>query len=123
MDGKAHNNTLPKKERLHGKKDIDRLLVKGKYGASGILRYRYHPNELEYSRLIISVPKKLFKKAVKRNLLKRRIRETWRHLKPNITSEHYDILLMYSSKEVADYQEIKSLIDHIISRLNETLGK
>lgn len=123
MDGKAHINTLPKKERLHGKKDIESLLVKGRYGSYGGFRYRYSANSMEYSRILISVPKKSFKRAVRRNLLKRRIRESWRKLKGSLASPHMDILFMYTSKEVLTYEDIYSHIEQIICKLNEHTDK
>ena len=114
-------NTLPKKERLCGKKGIESLLARGKHGNAGAIRYIYAlDNGEEFSRILVSVPKKLFKRAVKRNLLKRRIRESWRHLKGNIESSRgLDILFMYSTKEVLSYQEIYDIISGIVTRLSE----
>jgi len=113
-------NTFPKQERLCGKKGIERLLAKGRHGSEGPLRYTYiADNGLEYSRVLVSVPKKLFKRAVKRNLLKRRIRESWRKNKGMILPGHgIDILLTYSTKEVLTYQTIFSHIGNIIVKIN-----
>lgn len=125
MDGKAPN-TLPKQERLYGKKNIENLLAGGRHGSVGPIRYIYTAdNGEEHSRILISVPKKLFKRAVKRNLLKRRIRESWRRLKHNLSeSEHgMDILLIYSTKEILTYREIYDHIEKIINRLNESRPK
>ena len=114
-------NTLPKKERLCGKKGIESLLAKGRHGNAGPIRYIYSlDNGEDYSRLLISVPKKLFKRAVKRNLLKRRIRESWRRLKSSLNvGTGVDILLMYSTKEILSYQEIYNCISDIVNRLSE----
>ena len=117
-------NTLPKAERLCGKKGIERLLAKGKHGNLGRLRYIYAPGSGETcNRILVSVPKKLFKRAVKRNLLKRRIRESWRRLKSGMTSTGVDILFIYSSKEILSYEEIRNLIEQAICKINESLEK
>ena len=80
-------------------------------------------NGEKFSRILISVPKKLFKRAVKRNLLKRRIRESWRKLKHQMHCSGSDILFIYSSKEILTYQEIYSLIESIISKINDRCTK
>jgi ribonuclease P protein component len=121
VDGNTPN-TLPKQERLCGKRGIDRLLAHGKHGNVGALRYRYlSDNGEEMSRILVSVPKKLFKRAVKRNLLKRRIRESWRKLKHQLEGEkNMDILFMYSTKEILTYQEIYTQVEAVIEKLNST---
>ena len=122
MEGEVRN-TLPKKERLCGKKGIEKLLARGRHGSVGNIRFIYTANsEQETNRLLVSVPKKLFKRAVKRNLLKRRIRESWRRLKHGIhTDKCMDVLIIYSSKEVLTYQEIYECIEKIIEKLNGPL--
>ena len=124
VDGSTAN-TLPKKERLCGKKGIERLLARGRHGNAGPMRYIYlSDNGQERSRILVSVPKKLFKRAVKRNLLKRRIRESWRRLKHSFNGEKgMDILFMYSAKEILTYQEIYSCMEGIIDRLNQKTAK
>ena len=108
-----------------GKKGIDRLLAKGRHGSAGDIRYIYAPgNGEEFNRILVSVPKKLFKRAVKRNLLKRRIRESWRRLKHGMLQQKgLDILLIYSTKEVLTYQEIYKCIEDVVERLNGTTTK
>ena len=120
MDTNAPN-TLPKKERLCGKKGIEKLLARGRHGSVGNIRFIYSTNGQDTHRLLVSVPKKLFKRAVKRNLLKRRIRESWRRLKHGLrTEKHMDVLIIYSTKEVLTYQEIYEHIEKVIERLNGT---
>ena len=76
---------------------------------------------MEFNRILISVPKKLFKRAVKRNVLKRRIRESWRRRKHELEIKRgMDILFIYSTKEVLSYQEIYDSIGNIIERLNNS---
>ncbi len=113
-------NTLPKKERLCGKTSISLLLAKGKHGNVPNMRYLFMKNTgKEYNRIMVSVPKKLFKRAVKRNLLKRRIRESYRKQKHNLTVEGgLDVLFMYSTKEILSYQEIYDAVGLIIEKIN-----
>ena len=72
---------------------------------------------------MVSVPKKSFKRAVKRNLLKRRIRESWRKQKHMLAVEgKLDILFMYAVKEVLSYDEIYAAVGQIIVGLNSRFG-
>lgn len=120
MEAILHNN-LPKKERLHGKTDISRLLAGGRHGSVQGMRYLYLADTGNcHSRILISVPKKSFKRAVKRNLLKRRIRESWRKQKHSLTVEGgVDILFMYATKEILEYNRIYELVGHIIEKINK----
>ena len=123
MEGEVRN-TLPKSERLCGKTAISKLLAKGKHGSVPGLRYLcLHGTDVEVNRMMVSVPKKSFKRAVKRNLLKRRIRESWRKQKHMLTVEgKLDILFMYAVKEVLSYDEIYAAVGQIIGNLNSRFG-
>ena len=107
-------NTLPKKERLCGKNNISELLAKGKHGSIGKMRFLCMKGTgMEYNRIMVSVPKKLFKRAVKRNLLKRK-------QKHNLTVQGgLDVLFMYSTKEILSYEEIYAAVGQIIEKINE----
>ena len=122
MEAEAPNTSFPKKEKLCGKTAISNLLAEGKHGNVPGLRYLFlAENGLDHSRLMISVPKKSFKRAVKRNLLKRRIRESWRKQKHMLTADSgSDILIMYPSKEIMSYEEIHTAVGAIIEKLNRT---
>ena len=69
------------------------------------------------SRIVVSVPKRLFKRAVKRNLLKRRIREAYRHQK-DLISAPADILFIYTAQEVLPYEVIYADMTAILLALN-----
>lgn len=115
-------NTLPKKERLCGKTGISMLLAKGKHGNVEGLRYLCRKETgNDVNRFMVSVPKKLFKRAVKRNLLKRRIRECYRKQKHNLTIENgLDVLFMYSTKEILSYEQIYAAVGQIIDKINNS---
>lgn len=119
MEAKA-SYSFKKEERLCGKTLIETLLAKGKHGNVPGMRYLVRKNTgCGHARILISVPKKIFKRAVKRNLCKRRIREAWRKQKHMLCSENgIDILFMYSSKEILTYDEIYTAIGQIIEKIN-----
>ena len=118
MNGQVPN-TLPKKERLCGKTGIGKLLAEGRHGnVTGLRCIFLNGNGLEYNRMMVSVPKKMFKRAVKRNLLKRRIRESWRKQKNNLKTTGTDILFIYPTKEVQTYEQIYTAVGQIIEKIN-----
>lgn len=119
MDEIRH--TLPKKERLCGKTAISTLLAKGRHGKVPGLRYCFNPDSgAEDNRIMVSVPKKMFKRAVKRNLLKRRIRESWRRQKHNLDGLNgYDILFTYSLKEILSYEEIYEAVGKVVEKVRQ----
>lgn len=118
----AQTNTLPKEERLCGKTGISHLLAKGRHGNVPNMRYLCLKNNgKEFNRIMVSVPKKLFKRAVKRNLLKRRIRESYRKQKHDLNFKNgVDLLFMYSTKEILSYEEIYKTVGQIIRKINES---
>lgn len=114
--------TLKKKERLSVGTDLSRLFASGRYGFTDGFRYCYRiGNELPFNRIVVSVPKKCFRRAVKRNLLKRRIREAYRlnkNLLPvNAEKGGTDILFIYSSKDILDFNTIVLSVRNILENL------
>ncbi len=114
--------TLNKKERLSVGTDLSRLFASGRYGFTDGFRYCYRiGNELPFNRIVVSVPKKCFRRAVKRNLLKRRIREAYRlnkNLLPvNAEKGGTDILFIYSSKDILDFNAVVLSVRNILESL------
>jgi len=75
------HNILPKSERLNKKLLIDRLFAGGNKSLLAFpLRVVYMPVALERGKasILVSVPKKRFRRAVKRNRVKRQVREAYR---------------------------------------------
>ena len=107
--------TLSKSERLCGKKAIAGLMEHGKGGVAGCLRYKYlKTGEADVSRILVSVPKRHFKRAVKRNLLKRRIRESYR-LQKGLLPVSVDIAFLYQDREVRSSDEIYASVTEVLS--------
>ena len=103
------DETLPKSARLSGQLSVAALFEHGKGLSHGCLRCKYIPTVMpdsdRASRIVVSGPKRLFKRAVKRNLLKRRIRESYRRQK-GLLNGTFDILFIYTSPEVLPYDVI-----------------
>ena len=76
-----NRHTLKKPERISLQREIDHLFKQGNTFISYPLRVVYlkqKPFSGATVSILISVPKKIFKRAVKRNRMKRLIRETYR---------------------------------------------
>lgn len=116
MDGPSF--TFSKGERLCGKSSISALLASGKWGTSSHLRYCWKQNpDGEVNRLMVSVPKRFFKRAVKRNLLKRRLRESYRLQKHCLEVSGVNLMLAWNGKEITDFQTIQNEVGEILSRI------
>ena len=118
--------TLPKSERLCGKKPVAALMERGKGGVAGCLRYRFLHREGSEAdapaRILVSVPKRSFKRAVKRNLLKRRIRESYR-LQKELLPAGIDIMFVYLPREVLPSAEIYAAMTAVLSAIASACGR
>ena len=117
---------LPKSERLCGLKAVGELFQTGKSVSAGCLRCKYLlRRDGEPSRIVVSVPKRSFKRAVKRNLLKRRIRESYRRQKA-LLGPGVDILFIYTAAEVLPYEviyaDMASLLQGVFARGMEVVN-
>lgn len=113
---------MKKKERLSVGTDLSRLFASGRYGFTDGFRYCYRiGNELPFNRIVVSVPKKCFRRAVKRNLLKRRIREAYRlnkNLLPvNAEKGGTDIIFIYKTKDILDFNTVVLSVRNILESL------
>ena len=117
------DETLSKSQRLCGKKAVEALFGQGKGGVKGCLRYRYMLREEEGpSRILVSVPKRSFKRAVKRNLLKRRIREAYRRQKALLPTG-MDILFIYNAPEVLPYADVYADMTEVLSSVQSSVSE
>lgn len=129
----TRRQTLRKTERLYEKKAIEALFEKGEsfnVPPVKILWKKYDGAAQPAVKAAFTVPRKTFKRAVDRNLLKRRMREAYRRNKYIATDfavskkQHYHLIFVYIGKGKALYSEIESKIVLTLQRLaSETGGK
>lgn len=115
-------NTFKKSERLCSEKLIKELFDKG----SSFYLHPFKVYSIQYESLtnshqvLFSVPKRNFKKAVDRNLLKRRMREAYRLNKQYyVNSKPKLIAYIYSTKEILDYNQIEKKLKITLERLHK----
>ncbi len=118
--------TLSKEERLSWKRYIDLLFAKGQSFVAFPLRVVYLPVEEESLApvsILISVPKKKFKRAVKRNLIKRQIREVYRVRKYTLIDPLVEknrrmlVAFLYLDKEVRSFAEMEKAMNKALTTL------
>ena len=109
-------NSFSKSEHLCGEKRITRLFTDGEAFIVYPLRvvFLIEPKtDTESVSVLVGVPKKRFKRAVKRNILKRRIREAYRLNKQCMNEKATEkniqihIAFNYVSNDVLDYYTIE----------------
>lgn len=119
--------TFNKKEKLKSKKAIENLFRSGHSFSSPPFRLIYKEINEGSSpvRMTVSVPKRLVKRAVDRNLIKRRTREAYRRNKTGLYKKitekdlHYDMLFIYQSEDIASFNTIHSAVIALLYRLTE----
>ena len=115
------NEGLPKEQRLYKKKAIQLLFEKGKgfnFYPFRVVVYTHNSEDDEPSipRFLVSVSKKRFHHAVKRNRVKRLVREAWRRNKYELLVNcekqkvTFDIALVYTATIILPYEDIEKKI-------------
>lgn len=116
--------TFSKAERLSSKKDIEELFAKGSSFHTYPIRVKFfHTDRKTDHSVLISVPKRSFKRAVDRNLLKRRIREAYRLNKSQLGKHNYSIhlALLYTGKEILDFNIIEKKLILCLQQIDSQL--
>lgn len=113
----ASNFGLPRSAKLKSRKIISRLFSEGRhvfhYPLKLVFVFIRDPETSEVARMAVSVSKRRFKSAVKRNLAKRRTREAYRLHRNAIIGGikkpegYYAIMLIYVGNEIEPYEIIE----------------
>ncbi len=123
---------LPKSQRIYLKKAVQTLFEEGKGFSLYPFRVIVHLYDAENQedalpRILVSVSKKRFHHAIKRNRVKRLIRESWRKNKAELMKlceEHnktLDVAFVYNATVILKYGEIEEKIKKVVERLVEKL--
>ena len=112
-------NSFSKKERITNKKDIDNLFKLGE-------KINIYPFNVRYikvdkniiNRVLVSVAKRKVTSALKRNLIKRRVRESYRLNKKILSQLGYSIALIYSSSEILLFSKINKSVIEILNKID-----
>lgn len=124
--------TFKKSERLCSKKTFDELFEKGN-------SFFCHPFQVIWifvspglkspAQVAISVSKRSFRKAVSRNLIKRRIREAYRREK-HLLYEYLNkagikiaFIIIYKGDRIPDFNEIRPAVSQMIRKLVSSVGE
>ena len=116
-----------KGERLCGVKAVSELFAGGKFLSEPPLKIIYLPAPAEKSlsttRVLISAPKRNFRKATDRNLIRRRIREAWRlsrmPLRERLESSgmRMDLAIIWNDTRIRPYDSVLKAVTGVIGRL------
>ncbi len=107
---------LPKKHRLLAEKDFTRLFRGGRQFNARCLTLKAIRNGLAESRFGFAIGVKVAKRAVQRNLLKRRLREIVRKDLP-ATSAGYDLVFMARPGATSlSFPELEAMVADLLAK-------
>jgi ribonuclease P protein component len=124
------NFSFKKDERLCSKKIIDRLFLEGKsifvFPVKIVFLETNLPSEYKVQ-AAFSVGKRNFKRAVQRNLLKRRMREVYRLNKSKfydkIEGKQLAVFFVYTGKTISEYNQIEYAVIKGMKKMLSELNK
>ena len=124
-------NRLYKYEKLCSRTAINNIFQGGKSAICYPLRAAFTFSEATETpaQFLITIPKKKIRKAVKRVLLRRRVREAYRLNRQLLVSQlnnhglSINVAFVYLSDEIADYDTINTKMQALMAKIMVTIEK
>ena len=119
------NLKFQKSHRLSSKKEIEQLFEEGKSIRLASIRILYSLNQNStVNKPLFSVPSKTFKRAIDRNLLKRRMREAYRINQSKLeVPVKLNLAYIYIAKQILPFSEIEKKVVESFKRLSYEFKK
>tara|TARA_B100000287_G_scaffold78346_1_gene70450 strand:+ start:4916 stop:5290 length:375 start_codon:yes stop_codon:yes gene_type:complete len=111
--------SFSKEERITNKKIIQKLFNSGEKINLFPFDFRYLIDGGNTNKVLISVSKSKISSSVKRNLIKRRIRESYRLNKLKIEKDGFYLAFIYSSSKILPFKDIKDSVILLLKQLNK----
>lgn len=130
--------SLSKSERVSSQKQIDKLFRGGnsKSMSAFPLRMVYMAEEREMdwrcpeAQMMVSVPKRYFKRAVKRNRIKRLVREAYRLNRHLLTAQLPDdrktslsVCFIWTDDKLRTFADVEEKMQSLLTRLGEKISQ
>jgi len=123
--------TFRKEERLYKRKIIQELFEKGSSFYLHPFKVILLPQpESSVHQVLLSVSSRNFKRAVDRNLIKRRMREAYRLQKSKLPEAKLALAFLYSAKEILPFQDMQqkmllafAKVEKLIKSSNDSIHK
>lgn len=106
--------------RLRKKSDVDHVFRRGKMISGGLLLFKFVPSRVPHARTAVLVGTKISKLAVKRNRIKRRLREAVQPLLPGLPP--IDLLVIGRTLKIADvhFSELTKECELLLRKLRSS---
>lgn len=104
-----------KKQRLSKEKDFEKIFSLGKIARDDFLNIRFLNNNFFHGRFAVVISSKVFKKAVTRNLIRRRL---FAILRTQNFKKFFDMIIVVKKKEIAflSFEDLKNRAQTLLAK-------